>query len=301
MAPRKKNPIDDIGSTVGGWLGGAAKSLNVFLTGDQNPTMNPQTRAGIRALQEIGEQTTGGAVSAMQQGPEAVQRYVMTQAAIAAAAGGVGAVAPKVVSKAAQTKAGQAVARKAGEVAFEARMLTPMTRRQAINTYRRPVMDKFLETRRQAMNLQDELDFIRGKSTLPDYDYLDLYEAYNPVARETQETIRMIEETGRRSVSPGRQNRMLMEGAKTAYAGIEEFAEDELRFAKRAMRERGKSVRRMLEVRRARLNAMPPAERAIYIEREAAQRAAKLRRQLDLSNARRNMPENYIDPEDFFK
>jgi hypothetical protein len=94
VAPRKsKNPIDDLGGLVGGWLGGSARALNTFLTGDRNPTFNPQTRQGIRAIQEIGNATTGGAVLAMQQGPEAVQRYMATQAALAAAGG----VAPSVV------------------------------------------------------------------------------------------------------------------------------------------------------------------------------------------------------------
>lgn len=80
-----KNPLNDIVGQAGGWLGGAVSSLNTFLTGQDNPTVNPQTRRVISASQVVGDVVTGGAVSAMQQGPDAVRRYANTQIALAAA------------------------------------------------------------------------------------------------------------------------------------------------------------------------------------------------------------------------
>jgi hypothetical protein len=208
-------------------------------------------------------------------------------------------VAPKAISKAAQTSAGKAVARKAADLAFEARMLKPTTTRQAIKRSR-GVFQELQIAQEDVYRLQDEIEFMKQRDKLPDYDYMDLYEAYNPVARETKETIRMVEESGGK-LSRGRKNRMLMEGAQNAYGGIPEFAEEELRFAKRNFRERGRALGNILRVKTSYIKSLPPAERAKFIERDAAQRAAKLRRQLDLSNARRNMPENYVDPEEFFK
>lgn len=298
VAPRKQNPLDDIGSTVGGWLGGAAKSLNTFLTGDRNPTLNPQTRQGIRALQEVGDVASSGAVSAMQQGPDAVVRYANTQLAIAAASGVVGAVGPAAVSKAAKTKAGQAVIRKAEDIAFQAQMLKPITTRKSIQA-QRPLLQKYLEARGQIGELEDQIYFAQKGQRGPDYDYMDLYESANPVARETRETIAGINDV---ALSRGRKNKMLMDAAQSAYRGIDEdWNQEEIRFAKRFFREKGKASRGVVEAKRAILNRLPPAERAEYIQKQEVLRRIRLQRLLDISNARRNMPENYIDPEDFLK
>lgn len=107
-----KNPLNDIVGQAGGWLGGAVSSLNTFLTGQDNPTVNPQTRRVISASQTVGDIVTGGAVSAMQRGPDAVTRYAAQQAALygaGLAAEPVLGAAAKGVSAAANTKTGKAL------------------------------------------------------------------------------------------------------------------------------------------------------------------------------------------------
>lgn len=298
MAPKPKNPIDDIAKTVGGWLGGGAKALDTFLTGDRNPTFTPTTRQGIRALQEIGDVTSGGAVAAMQQGPDAVTRYVNTQVAIAAASGAVGAVAPVALSKAARTTTAKAIARGAGNVAFQARMLKPMTKRQSIKASR-PLLDKMLEMRGQMLDLQDELHWAKRAQTGPDYDYMDVYAQYNPTAIETQNVIEMM---GEGAVGSGRQNKMLMDAASRAYRDIDpDWNAEEIRFAKRFLRERGKSVKRILDMKQTFRESLTGEARANFEAIEEARRQKRFQRMLDLSNARRNMPENFVDPGEFFK
>ena len=107
-----KNPLNDIVGQAGGWLGGAVSSLNTFLTGQDNPTVNPQTRRAISASQAVGDVVTGGAVSAMQQGPDAVTKYAAQQAALygaGLAAQPVLGAAAKGVSAVANTKTGKAL------------------------------------------------------------------------------------------------------------------------------------------------------------------------------------------------
>jgi len=107
-----KNPLNDIVGQAGGWLGGAVSSLNTFLTGQDNPTLNPQTRRVVSASQTVGDIVTGGAVSAMQQGPDAVTRYAAQQAALygaGLAAEPVLGAAAKGVSAVANTKTGKAL------------------------------------------------------------------------------------------------------------------------------------------------------------------------------------------------
>ena len=295
---KKQNPIDDISKTVGGWLGGAARSLNVLATGDKNPSMNPTTRKGIRAVQGGLNVASGGGVTAIQQGPDAVVRYANTQIALYGLGEVAGEVIPAAVSRAAKTRAGQAITNKALDVAFQAQMLKPMTTRQSIRA-QRPLLDKVIEARGEIARLQDELSYAKQATKAPDYDYMDLYEAYNPTSLQTRNT---IEQIGENAISKGRKNQMLMDAASRAYRNIDEdLNQEEIRFTKRFFREKGKSTRRVMEARRSYLNSLPPAQRAAFLEREATQRQSRLQRLLDISNARRNMPENYIDPKDFFK
>ena len=299
--PRKSNPINDIGNTVGGWLGGAAKSLNTFLTGDKNPTINPTTRRAIGATQEVADVLSGGGVAAAKAGPDAFQRYAVTQGALAIGAAGVGAALPKVVSAAANTNAGKYAINKAADAAYQARMLKPVTTRNSLAAQRK-LLNQVFEAKGEIARLEDEIYFSKQVGTkTPDYDYMDLYESANPVSRSTQEQIAAL---GDDALSRGRKNRMLMDTAKSAYQGIDEdWNAEEVRFAKRFLRERGRVVSRVLQKNQqgAYLKRIPADRRAEFIQRQSDLKAKKLQRLLDISNARRNMPENYIDPQDFFK
>lgn len=86
-----KNPIKDIGETVGGWLNSAAKSTDVFLKGDQNPFMATPARRGIAASQQVGDALSGGLVSAAKKGGDAFGKQLAVNAVTGAAIAGAGA------------------------------------------------------------------------------------------------------------------------------------------------------------------------------------------------------------------
>jgi len=309
MARKPKNPIDDIAKTVGGWLGGGAKSLNTFLTGDRNPTLNPQTRAGIRATQRGLDIASGGGVSAAQQGPGAFARYANTQIGLY----GAGVVAPSAISAALQSAPGQYATRKAATVAanaaFHAKLLKPVTTRTVMKSQKELIL-----ALQEAQDVAEDARFynehleqkIKGleRGAPYDEDYMDLYQRYNPVRHQAAED---IERLGDPLLSPGRENRMLLDTAESAYKGISsEMNADEIRFAKRALRERGKFLRgqrefsqSMDEYMRNETSEYARKKMAYEANKKAAERAKKLQRQLYISNARRNMPDIDMDPEDF--
>jgi hypothetical protein len=88
---RAKNPIKDIGETVGGWLNSAAKSTDVFLKGNQNPFIPTPARKGIGASQTVGDALSGGLVSAAQKGGDAFGKQLAINAVTGATISGAGA------------------------------------------------------------------------------------------------------------------------------------------------------------------------------------------------------------------
>lgn len=309
MARKPKNPIDDIAKTVGGWLGGNAKSLNAFLTGDKNPTLNPQTRAGIRATQRGLDIASGGGVSAAQQGPGAFARYANTQIGFY----GAGVVAPSAISAALESAPGQYATKKAATIAanaaFHAKLLKPVTTRTVMKSQK-----ELIQALQEAKDVAEDARFynehleqkIKGleRGAPYDEDYMDLYQRYNPVHHQAAQD---IERLGDPLLSPGRENRMLLNTAESAYKGVsKDWNAEEIRFAKRALRERGKFLRgqrelseSMDEYLRDETNEYVRKNMAYQANKKAAERAKKLQRLLDISNARRNMPDIDIDPEDF--
>lgn len=188
MARRSsKNPLDDIVGQAGGWLGGAASSLNTFLTGQNNPTTNPQTRRVISASQAVGDIVTGGAVSAMQQGPEAVQRYANTQIALAAAgiaAQPVAQVVGRGVSAVGKSKAGKALASR-----------LPVSQKTVKQIRRQNAIDMLQMAERMAARADRKYMRQQRKTAQMANEVIKQYQEFNPVYSRAEAM--HIEDVGR--------------------------------------------------------------------------------------------------------
>ena len=302
MAPRKssKNPIDDIGKTVGGWLGGAARSLDTFVNPEKYLDMNLATSRAVTGIQQVTDVLTGGAVSAAKAGPDGFERYARQQIAITAATMGAGAALPSVAGALAKSSAGKFASRKALDLVYEARMLRPVTYRKAVQM-KNPLIMQIGEMRGQVARLEDAAETARLTRNAPDYDYMEAYEQ-GDVYRLSRRVAEIAETQGRAPLTSGRSNRILSETARDAYAAIDpDLNSRERNLANRYLRERGRSVREVLKNKEDFSARQAPQMRNTIEARRAAQRAAKLQRQIDLANAKRNMPENFIDPRDFFR
>ena len=210
MARRKQNPLNDIGDTVGGWLGGAAKSVNTFLTADQNPTINPTTRRAITATQQVADVLSGGAVTAAKAGPDAAQRFANQQIAIAAASAGVGAALPSVVRGASLVARGaknpvirQQVARRATDAAWKAKYVAQGMRPVSYNTVRKIKKEEAKNIRtliEVAGKLQDENALLSSqlragiqnrrvspKAVEMANEFMGQYQTYNPVYERAEQ------------------------------------------------------------------------------------------------------------------
>lgn len=175
-----KNPLNDIVGQAGGWLGGAVSSLNTFLTGQDNPTVNPQTRKVISASQTVGDVVTGGAVSAMKGGPDAVTRYAAQQAALYAAglaAEPVLEAAGKGVSAAANTKAGKALKGVVAEAKYEISSRLPVSQKTVKAIRQQHVRDVL----QMAKRLDDKYMMQQRKTAQMANAVIKQYQEFNPV------------------------------------------------------------------------------------------------------------------------
>ena len=174
-APR--NPLNDIAGEVGGWLGGGARALDALLSGDRNPGLNPQTRNLIRNTQVVGDVVSGGAVTAMQGGPDAVQRFAAQQAAFYAAglatgpalgAAGKGLQKAKNIPKVAKAIS-KAEARLANVMPVSAKTVRQMQRENAMMTLRvaERGQRRYVEQQRKTARMANQ--------------FIKQYEANNPV------------------------------------------------------------------------------------------------------------------------
>lgn len=169
--------MNDIAGEVGGWLGGGARALDTFLSGDRNPGLNPQTRNLIRNTQAVGDVVSGGAVRAMQGGPDAVQRFAAQQAALYAAglaagpalgAAGKGLQKARNVPKVAKAIS-KAEARLANVMPVSAKTVRQMQRENAMMTLR-------IAERGQRRYVEQQQKTARMAN-----QFIKQYEANNPV------------------------------------------------------------------------------------------------------------------------
>jgi hypothetical protein len=218
MAPRRpKNPINDIVNSAGRWLGGAAQSLDRALTADQDPTVNPLARRGIGTTQSVLDFASGGAVAAMKGGPDDVQRFASTQLALMTglpvAGAGVGAVAKGIKASGVVPK----VARKAADVAWEAKynakMLKPVTTRKLVaqrNQFAREkqqLQEMIAQSQSEAFEAGDLISRmgsrVPNKTVKMANEFITQYQDYNPVfERAENKAMSEISEVYRASNAP---------------------------------------------------------------------------------------------------
>lgn len=156
-----RNPLDDISKAATGWLGDAAKGLSMLI-GPDSPTVNPQTKKAVDATRVVGDVVTGGAVTAMRGGPDAVERYAAQQAALYAAGLAAGPAINATVMGAKIVK-NPVLRAQAARRAVDAAQTTKQALREAV-----PVSQKTVK----AIQLQHAEDMLR-LSQRADAKYMD--------------------------------------------------------------------------------------------------------------------------------
>lgn len=210
---RKKNPIKDIGETVGGWLNSAAKSTDVFLKGDQNPFMATPARRGIAASQQVGDALSGGLVSAAKKGGDAFGKQLAVNAVTGAAIAGAGAGVMKALRSPAVRK-----------VISENTPVLRKTMLNAVDAERKIARQAFqreadIMTRRWSTEMSGMKRMLEGsqknlaKSEMRKRSYregfMDLYETTEPAY------IDMVDQNDLSKLTRGQINQQILKNAKT--------------------------------------------------------------------------------------
>lgn len=204
-----KNPIKDIGETVGGWLNSAAKSTDVFLKGDQNPFMATPARRGIAASQQVGDALSGGLVSAAQKGGDAFGKQLAVNAVTGAAISGAGAGVMKALRSPAVRKViseNTPVLRKTMLNAVDAERKIA---RQAFQREADIMTRKFRNDLTGAQRMISEATKTAAKNRRFRGAYMDLYEESNVYQS-------MINESDLSNMTRGQINKKIMENAELA-------------------------------------------------------------------------------------
>jgi hypothetical protein len=243
-----KNPLNDIVGQAGGWLGGAASSLNTFLTGQDNPSLNPQTRRVVSASQTVGDVVTGGAVTAMKGGPDAVTRYAAQQAAVYAAglAFEPAVEAAVTTAKILKNPVTRAQVLRRGE---DAVWITKQTLREAM-----PVSGKtasnlrrnLAQARQQAMEAGLDLEDARRLARQPDSQYMKLFNQ-SVIMDDATKLARNLP-LERQATTRGAINRAIQKGAEFPFGKAAEDIESDVRLTNRYLREKGRFVAKRAEM-----------------------------------------------------
>jgi len=128
MAPRKKNPLDDVAKTVGNWLGGAARAYADIT--DRSRDVQPERAARVqaaldatRAIGKVADAATGGFGAAVVSDAQRMAKTgsstpsaLYKTAAVNLAAGAVGAGAAQVAAKTAGKIASKVAAKRMDNV-----------------------------------------------------------------------------------------------------------------------------------------------------------------------------------------
>lgn len=204
-----KNPIKDIGETVGGWLNSAAKSTDVFLKGDQNPFMATPARRGIAASQQVGDALSGGLVSAAKKGGDAFGKQLATNAITGAAISGAGAGVMKALRSPAVRNTISEYTPVLRKTMLDAIDAERKIAKQAFQREADIMTRKFRNDLTGAQRMISEATKTAAKNRRFRGAYMDLYEESNVYQN-------MINESDLSNMTRGQINKKIMENAELA-------------------------------------------------------------------------------------
>ena len=184
---------------------------------------------------------TGGGVSAVQGGPDAVVRYANTQIALTGLGMVGGDLAGDLLSKIDYSKAGRAAKDLAWKAKYEAKMLKPVTTGKLVGQQRQ-YMQRIIAAENRAMEAEAQMQLaekLADKKNI-DMDYVKLFKQ----SLIEDDARRLAMEAGPESTPFTRsgQNRARIEAAKNPFLKPSEDIERDIRLTNRFLREKGKWV-----------------------------------------------------------